>query len=297
MMDVPVRALRLSDRTALGGIVVMASFPPGYEPTDEELASSRVTRWLCGWGEELGVCWEADGELRGAAWVRLLEPVLAEDSAGGGPLPELIIAVHDAHRGMGIGRVLITELLSVADRADIPGIALTVSERNPAAVALYERSGFMLTQRSATGQLTMARRRLGVQGPRSEISLAPVTIKGVCVDMTGHVLLCRNDRGEWELPGGRPERGEKFPACLVREISEETGLSTQVLELIAAYPYETLPGRWINVIVYGCEIFEDRPPTASHEHNRVEFLNPDALTESELPAGYRDAILTWTTRS
>jgi 8-oxo-dGTP pyrophosphatase MutT (NUDIX family) len=56
-------------------------------------------------------------------------------------------------------------------------------------------------------------------------NLALVTIKGVCLDAERRVLLCRNDRQEWELPGGRPELGESFPACLIREIQEETASS------------------------------------------------------------------------
>jgi 8-oxo-dGTP pyrophosphatase MutT (NUDIX family)/GNAT superfamily N-acetyltransferase len=274
----------------------MASFPPGYEPTDDELASSRVTRWLSGWGEEIGVGWEADGELCGAAWVRQVEPVLAKHPGGGGPLPELIIAVNQAHRSVGIGFALITGLLSVVDGSNAPGIALTVSEQNPAAIALYERSGFVLIGRHH-GSCTMVRRRPGIHRPAEAINLAPVTIKGVCVDSARRVLLCRNNRGEWELPGGRPEHGENFPACLVREIWEETGLSARVRALIAAYPYETLPGRSVNVIVYGCDIAEVRPPITSREHNRVEFLDPDAVAQRELPAGYRDAIQTWTRRN
>ena len=92
---------------------------------------------------------------------------------------------------------------------------------------------------------------------------APLTIKGVCLDVAGRVLLRRNGRGEWELPGGRPHVGETFPSCLIREIGEETGLAVEVADLIAAYPYEVLPGRWVNVIVYGCEIPDPVPPQTS----------------------------------
>jgi 8-oxo-dGTP pyrophosphatase MutT (NUDIX family) len=59
----------------------------------------------------------------------------------------------------------------------------------------------------------------------ASMNTAPVTIKGVCLDAGRRVLLCRNHRSEWELPGGRPELREAFSACLVREIEEETGLT------------------------------------------------------------------------
>ena len=51
-------------------------------------------------------------------------------------------------------------------------------------------------------------------------------------DPSGHpddrrVALLRNERGEWELPGGKLERGESPEHCLVREIQEEHGRAAQ----------------------------------------------------------------------
>ena len=51
----------------------------------------------------------------------------------------------------------------------------------------------------------------------------PVSVKGVLV-RDGLVLLLKNEREEWELPGGKLELGEEPPACVAREITEETGL-------------------------------------------------------------------------
>jgi 8-oxo-dGTP pyrophosphatase MutT (NUDIX family) len=50
----------------------------------------------------------------------------------------------------------------------------------------------------------------------------PVSVKGVAVQ-DGKVLLLRNERDEWELPGGKLEVGEDPADCVVREISEESG--------------------------------------------------------------------------
>lgn len=49
----------------------------------------------------------------------------------------------------------------------------------------------------------------------------PVSIKGVVV-RDGRVLLLKNERDEWELPGGRIEPGETPEQCVAREITEET---------------------------------------------------------------------------
>ena len=37
-------------------------------------------------------------------------------------------------------------------------------------------------------------------------------------------MLLENERGEWELPGGRLEPGETPHACLAREFAEELGV-------------------------------------------------------------------------
>ena len=47
----------------------------------------------------------------------------------------------------------------------------------------------------------------------------PISVKGVVV-RDGAVVLLRNERGEWELPGGRLERGEDPEGCVAREVAE-----------------------------------------------------------------------------
>ncbi len=50
----------------------------------------------------------------------------------------------------------------------------------------------------------------------------PISVKGVVV-LDGLVLLLRNERDEWELPGGKLELGEDPERCVAREIAEEVG--------------------------------------------------------------------------
>jgi len=55
----------------------------------------------------------------------------------------------------------------------------------------------------------------------------PVSVKGV-VERGGRFVLLKNERDEWELPGGKLEPGETIEDCLVREIAEELNLSTRI---------------------------------------------------------------------
>ncbi|WP_243762147.1 methyltransferase, FxLD system [Streptomyces sp. Tu 3180] len=50
----------------------------------------------------------------------------------------------------------------------------------------------------------------------------------VVTDAFGRVLLGRSTQGMWELPGGRIKQGEAAPAAAVRELAEESGLTTRV---------------------------------------------------------------------
>jgi 8-oxo-dGTP pyrophosphatase MutT (NUDIX family) len=65
----------------------------------------------------------------------------------------------------------------------------------------------------------------------------PVSVKGVAVQ-GGKVLLLRNERDEWELPGGKLEVGEDPADCVVREISEESGWQVTAGPLLDCWQYE-----------------------------------------------------------
>ena len=141
-------------------------------------------------------------------------------------------------------------------------------------------------------RLLAARVARGLAGAPDADQSRPVTVKGVCADSDGRVLLCRNHRGAWELPGGRPEVGELFQDCLAREVREETGLELAVDRVLGVVALEAVPGRWLDVVGYEC-VLPDPPPatiTASHEHEAVAFRDPTTLSDHELPVAYRQLI-------
>lgn len=123
-----------------------------------------------------------------------------------------------------------------------------------------------------------------------------VSVKGV-VQNQGGVLLARNDRDEWELPGGQLEEGETPEACVVREVFEESGLRVTVGPLIDCYVFEVVPGKSVLILVYGCDLVSAANETRlSEEHLDLRFFAAEELGALPLPSGYRAAIAKWVPR-
>ena len=122
----------------------------------------------------------------------------------------------------------------------------------------------------------------------------PVSVKGVLV-RDGLVLLLKNEREEWELPGGKLELGEEPPACVAREITEETGLPVTTGPILDAWQYHIREGRDVLIVTYGCHPTGDQSPVLSHEHKEIGFFSQTEVDSLNMPAGYKHSIHSWFT--
>jgi len=95
-------------------------------------------------------------------------------------------------------------------------------------------------------------------------------VAAVVTDDAGRVLLCqqRQGRRRWALPGGRVRAGESPIRAAVRDIREETGMETEIVELVGIYhltgegPGEGLPDVLVHVFrgrVHGGEATVNSP--------------------------------------
>src|ERR1700683_4893001 len=137
-------------------------------------------------------------------------------------------------------------------------------------------------------------------------SKLPISLKGIVFRNNGthsEVLLLRNDRLEWELPGGRIERGETPEECVAREFKEETGLSVSVGSCILNGRLTIRPPHvsrtknvWIST--YGCHL-RDGASVPSHillsnEHKESTWIRvSDLAGMTDIPDLYKAAIVKW----
>ena len=120
----------------------------------------------------------------------------------------------------------------------------------------------------------------------------PVSIKGVLL-IDGQVVLVKNSRNEWELPGGRIDPGETHAQTLAREFAEELSIDVTVSSAIDSYVFEAIPGRHVNIVTYGCSLTGQFVPRLSEEHSEHCLWPIDRLSEINLPEGYRRSVEKW----
>ena len=117
-------------------------------------------------------------------------------------------------------------------------------------------------------------------------------MKGVILDR-GRVVLLRNERAEWELPGGRLEACETPQECVTREVLEELNLKVRVGPLLDAWVFEVVPGSRVLVLAYGCIVEDFVGMVHGAEHSSVGMFGLDELGGVALPDGYARAVWAW----
>jgi mutator protein MutT len=120
----------------------------------------------------------------------------------------------------------------------------------------------------------------------------PVSVKGVVL-RAGAVVLVKNARDEWELPGGKLELAETPAECVAREIEEELKLAVVPEGLLDSWVYTIAAGTHVLVLTYGCSESDVRQPVLSHEHEELRWVPLAELDALKMPENYRASIRRW----
>ena len=123
----------------------------------------------------------------------------------------------------------------------------------------------------------------------------PVSVKGVVI-RGGKVILLRNERDEWELPGGKLELSESPERCLAREIAEELRLEIVPESILNSWIYTIVPGVSVLILTYGCLESSRHETVLSDEHKELRWFPLADIDALRMPEGYKASIRAWSTR-
>ena len=116
----------------------------------------------------------------------------------------------------------------------------------------------------------------------------PISIKAIIID-DNKVLCLKNERNEWDLPGGKIEFNEDIENCLIREIKEETNLSVEILNILKPLNLKFNDVSVI-VLIYSASISCDSPVIISHEHSEYNFFSKSEIKNLNLLENYKNLI-------
>ncbi len=124
----------------------------------------------------------------------------------------------------------------------------------------------------------------------------PVSSKGIVFE-NEKVWLRRNERNEWELPGGKVDVGERPAETVVRELQEELGFKTSVREIVSADIFTVKKSvdeqSGVLVITYLCDLLDKTSAfEETSEAGHVEFraFKTSELRGLDLFTFYKDSI-------
>src|SRR5215475_10497389 len=110
----------------------------------------------------------------------------------------------------------------------------------------------------------------------------PVSVKGVVLHAE-RVVLLKNEREEWELPGGKLELGESPEDCVTREIYEELGLHVSPGPILDSWVYHIVAGVDVLIVTYGCYPAPFSTVTHSPEHKAVGLFTIQEIHNLPMP--------------
>lgn len=107
------------------------------------------------------------------------------------------------------------------------------------------------------------------------------------IDPDNRVLIAQRPQGKamaglWEFPGGKIEPGESPEDCLIRELSEELGVTTWRSCLAPlTFASHAYPEFHLLMPLYVCRKWEG--PAVAREHAALKWVRANRLREFEMP--------------
>ena len=116
----------------------------------------------------------------------------------------------------------------------------------------------------------------------------PISVKSLIFD-NKRFLLLKNERDEWDLPGGKIEKNESIIETLVREVKEESNVRIDNYRIFLANKY-IFREQEIIVVVYFSKITNDDPISLSFENLEYDFFSYDKIHQLKLTPWAKDSL-------
>ena len=116
----------------------------------------------------------------------------------------------------------------------------------------------------------------------------PVSAKVVIID-DNKVLCLKNERNEWDFPGGKINYNEDIEESLKREIKEETNLKIKNLNILNPVNLK-FNGVSVIVLIYSANISCNSPIIISYEHSEYNFFSKSEIRNLNMPQYYKNLI-------
>lgn len=125
-----------------------------------------------------------------------------------------------------------------------------------------------------------------------EQKIQRISIKGI-FEKDGKILMLKDDKGRWELPGGKIDFGEHPTESLRREFMEELGVTElEIGKVVNVWDFlvskDDIDYQFI-LVVYEC-FANIKDVYISDEHLKYEWISPQKIDNYEMKEGYRETI-------
>lgn len=97
----------------------------------------------------------------------------------------------------------------------------------------------------------------------------------------GEILVLQTPKQVYDLPGGRVEKGETMKTALLREISEETGLTVKIKGKYTDWEFKKSSDLKITGLTYFCDWLAGQI-RLSKEHDSFCWLRPSEIPKAVL---------------
>ena len=118
----------------------------------------------------------------------------------------------------------------------------------------------------------------------------PVSVKGICF-IDNKVILLRNERGAWDLPGGKLSREEDIKICLAREMKEELDIEVTVDKLLEVDQIKVMDMVGVIILIYLCSTDAKRVDIKlSFEHYGLGLYTLEEMDLLNMSGNYKTII-------